>query len=158
MPNFVLPNLDSVNHCTSKYLFISILISLLVQWLTESRFGKTKFGFPIEIRSTSSLALLCVCVWVCVCDRMHAMHAITGCPGEIVRSRPRCTPLPPCSDAPGRGAVRCLIWAGGSTLAFSHTLSLSRAFSLSLSRLLARWLSLARTLACCLSLSPSLCR
>ena len=24
---------------------------LLVQWLTESRFGKTKFGFPIEIRS-----------------------------------------------------------------------------------------------------------
>jgi hypothetical protein len=37
MPNFVLPNLDSVNHCTSKYLFISILISLLVQWLTESR-------------------------------------------------------------------------------------------------------------------------
>ena len=44
------PNLDSVNHCTSKYLFISILISLLVQWLTESRLGKTKFGFPIEIR------------------------------------------------------------------------------------------------------------
>jgi hypothetical protein len=31
---YVLPNLDSVNHCTSKYLFISILISLLVQWLT----------------------------------------------------------------------------------------------------------------------------
>ena len=49
-PNFVLPNIDSVNHCTSKYLFISILISLLVQWLTESRFGKTKFGFSIEIR------------------------------------------------------------------------------------------------------------
>jgi hypothetical protein len=24
---------------------------LLVQWLTESRFGKTKFGIPIEIRS-----------------------------------------------------------------------------------------------------------
>ena len=40
-PNFVLPNLDSVNHCTSKYLFISILISLLVQWLTESR---SRFG------------------------------------------------------------------------------------------------------------------
>ena len=53
---------------------------------------------------------VCVCVWVCVCDRMHAMHALTGCPREIVRSRPRCTPLPPCSDAPGRGAVRCLIW------------------------------------------------
>jgi hypothetical protein len=37
----------------TEYLFISILISLLVQWLTESRFGKTKFGlgFPIEIRS-----------------------------------------------------------------------------------------------------------
>jgi len=44
----------------------------------------------------------------------------------------------------------------GSTLAFSHTLSLARAFSLSLSRLLAHWLSLARTLACCLSLSLSL--
>jgi hypothetical protein len=52
IPYFLLPNLDSVNHCTSKYLFISILISLLVQWLTESRFGKTKFGFPIEIRSS----------------------------------------------------------------------------------------------------------
>ncbi len=78
-----------------------------------------------------------------------------------MRSRPRCTPLPPCSDALGRGAVRCLIWAGGSTLAFSHTLSLSRAFSLSLSRLLARWLSLARTLArylSPLSLSLSLAR
>jgi hypothetical protein len=37
-----LPNLDSVNHCTSKYLFVSVLISLLVQWLTESRFGKRK--------------------------------------------------------------------------------------------------------------------
>ena len=35
IPYFLLPNLDSVNHCTSKYLFISILISLLVQWLTE---------------------------------------------------------------------------------------------------------------------------
>jgi hypothetical protein len=53
---FRFPNLDSVNHCTSKYLFISILISLLVQWLTESRFGKTKFGFPIEIRSVAILA------------------------------------------------------------------------------------------------------
>ncbi len=28
---------------------------LLVQWLTESRFGKTKFGFPIEIRSRTRL-------------------------------------------------------------------------------------------------------
>ena len=62
------------------------------------------------------LFAVCVCVWVCVCDRMHAMHAITGCPGEIVRSRPRCTPLPPCSDAPGRGAVRCLIWEAAATL------------------------------------------
>ena len=42
IPYFLLPNLDSVNHCTSKYLFVSILISLLVQWLTESRFGKRK--------------------------------------------------------------------------------------------------------------------
>ena len=42
IPYCLLPNLDSVNHCTSKYLFISILISFLVQWLTESRFGKRK--------------------------------------------------------------------------------------------------------------------
>ena len=35
IPYFLLPNLDSVNHCTSKYLSISILISLLVQWLTK---------------------------------------------------------------------------------------------------------------------------
>jgi hypothetical protein len=27
---------------------------LLAQWLTESRFSKTKFGFPIEIRSLMS--------------------------------------------------------------------------------------------------------
>jgi hypothetical protein len=33
---------------------ISILISLLVQWLTESRFGKVKFGIPIEKRSLMS--------------------------------------------------------------------------------------------------------
>ena len=50
-----------------------------------------------------------VCVWVCVGGRMHAMHAITGRTWEIVRSRLRCTPLPPCRDDPGRGAVRCLI-------------------------------------------------
>jgi hypothetical protein len=50
-PNFVLPNLDSVNHCTSKEISIEIKRYLLVQWLTESIFGKTKFGFPIEIRS-----------------------------------------------------------------------------------------------------------
>ncbi len=31
---FRLPNLDSVNHCTSRYLFISILISL-VQFVHE---------------------------------------------------------------------------------------------------------------------------
>ena len=59
MPNFVLPNLDSVNHCTSRYLFISILISLLVQWLTESRFGKRKFGIPIEKRSLMSAGIGC---------------------------------------------------------------------------------------------------
>ena len=52
---------SKVNHCTSKYLFISILISLLVQWLTESRFGKTKFGFPIEIRERASLSMASVC-------------------------------------------------------------------------------------------------
>ena len=38
---------------------ISILISLLVQWLTESRFGKTKFGFPIEIRSLMYAGISC---------------------------------------------------------------------------------------------------
>ena len=60
IPYFLLPNLDSVNHCTSKYLFISILISLLVQWLTESRFGKTKFGIPIEKRSLMSAGIGCM--------------------------------------------------------------------------------------------------
>jgi len=44
MPNFVLPNLDSVNHCTSKEISTEIKRYLLVQWLTESRFGKTKFN------------------------------------------------------------------------------------------------------------------
>ena len=61
IPYCLLPNLDSVNHCTSKYLFISILISLLVLWLTESRYGKTKFGFPIEIRSLMSAGIGCNC-------------------------------------------------------------------------------------------------
>ena len=36
MPNFVLPNLDSVNHCTSKEISMEIKRYLLVQWLTES--------------------------------------------------------------------------------------------------------------------------
>jgi len=63
---YYLPNLDSVNHCTSKYLFISILISLLVQWLTESRFGKTKFGIPIEKRSLMSVGIGCTYVQIFV--------------------------------------------------------------------------------------------
>ena len=46
MPNFLLPNLDSVNHCTSKEISVEIKRYLLVQWLTESRFGRTKFGIP----------------------------------------------------------------------------------------------------------------
>jgi hypothetical protein len=32
-----LPNLDSVNHCTSKEISMEIKRYLLVQWLTESR-------------------------------------------------------------------------------------------------------------------------
>jgi hypothetical protein len=42
MPNFLLPNLDSVNHCTSKEISMEIKRYLLLQWLTESRFGKRK--------------------------------------------------------------------------------------------------------------------
>ena len=41
----------TVNHCTSKEISMEIKRYLLVQWLTESRFGKTKFGIPIEKRS-----------------------------------------------------------------------------------------------------------
>jgi len=58
-PNFVLPNLDSVNHCTSKEISMEIKRYLLVQWLTESRFVKTKFSFPIEIRSLMSTGIGC---------------------------------------------------------------------------------------------------
>ena len=51
MPNFEMPNLD----CTSKEISIQSTIvpvrKSLVQWLTESRFGISKFGIPIEIRS-----------------------------------------------------------------------------------------------------------
>jgi len=46
-----MPNLD----CTSKEISIQSTIvpvrKSLVQWLTESRFGISKFGIPIEIRS-----------------------------------------------------------------------------------------------------------
>ena len=39
MPNFEMPNLDSVNHCTSDFLtgtmVIVPVISLLVQWLVD---------------------------------------------------------------------------------------------------------------------------
>ncbi len=59
MPNFVLPNLDSVNHCTSKEISMEIKRYLLAQWLTESRFGKTKFGIPIEKRSLMSAGIGC---------------------------------------------------------------------------------------------------
>ena len=49
MPNFEMPNLD----CTSKEISIQSTIvpvrKSLVQWLTESRFGISKFGIPIEI-------------------------------------------------------------------------------------------------------------
>ena len=45
-----MPNLD----CTSKEISIQSTIvpvrKTLVQWLTESRFGISKFGIPIEIR------------------------------------------------------------------------------------------------------------
>jgi len=44
MPNFEMPNLD----CTSKEISIQSTIvpvrKSLVQWLTESRFGISKFG------------------------------------------------------------------------------------------------------------------
>jgi hypothetical protein len=46
--------------CTSNYLFISILISLLVQWLTESRFGKRKSGIPFEKRSTGGSGYIAI--------------------------------------------------------------------------------------------------
>ena len=52
-------NLDSVNHCTSKEISMEIKRYLLVQWLTESRFGKTKFGIPIEKRSLMSAGIGC---------------------------------------------------------------------------------------------------
>ncbi len=52
MPNFEMLNLDSVLIILVQWLTESRFgISLLVQWLTESRFGISKFGIPIEIRS-----------------------------------------------------------------------------------------------------------
>jgi len=48
MPNFEIPNLD----CTSKKISIQSTIvpvrKSLVQWLTESRFGISKFGIPVN--------------------------------------------------------------------------------------------------------------
>ena len=65
MPNFEMPNLD----CTSKEISIQSTIvpvrKTLVQWLTESRFGISKFGIPIEIRSLRYL-----CLWGLVCDSL----------------------------------------------------------------------------------------
>ena len=41
----------SIQSTIVLYLLVQYILLLLVQWLTESRFGKTKFGFPIEIQS-----------------------------------------------------------------------------------------------------------
>jgi len=47
-PNFEMPNLDSESRF-SQLLYHGQ--TLVVQKLTESRFGIPKFGIPIEIRS-----------------------------------------------------------------------------------------------------------
>jgi hypothetical protein len=44
------------------YLLVQYILLLLVQWLTESRFCKTKFGFPIEIRSLMSAGIGCTLI------------------------------------------------------------------------------------------------
>jgi hypothetical protein len=78
-PNFVLPNLDSVNHCTSKEISMEIKRYLLVQWLTESIFGKfrakrnsafqSRFGelgsVTLKIKHQQRERVMCVCVCVC---------------------------------------------------------------------------------------------
>jgi hypothetical protein len=51
MPNFEMPNLDSVNHCTSKEMPNLDSVNHCTS-KTESRFSISKFGIPIEIRST----------------------------------------------------------------------------------------------------------
>jgi len=49
LSNFGMPNFDSVNFSTNR----------VVQKLTESRFGISKFGIPIEIRSLMSAGIGC---------------------------------------------------------------------------------------------------
>ena len=49
MPNFEMPNLDSVNHCTSKEMPKLDSVNHCTS-KTESRFGISTFGIPIEIR------------------------------------------------------------------------------------------------------------
>ena len=46
MPNFEMPNLDSVNHCTSKEMPNLDSVNHCTS-KTESRFGISKFGIPI---------------------------------------------------------------------------------------------------------------
>jgi len=51
-------NLDSVNHCTSKEMPNLDSVNLCTS-KTESRFGISKFGIPIEIRSLMSAGIGC---------------------------------------------------------------------------------------------------
>ena len=54
---------------------ISILISLLVQWLTESRFGKVKFGIPIEKRSLMSAGIGCTMMMIFYCSFRNKIYS-----------------------------------------------------------------------------------
>ena len=58
MPNFEMPNLDSVNHCTSKEMPKLDSVNHCTS-KTESRFGISKFGIPIEIRSLMYAGIGC---------------------------------------------------------------------------------------------------
>jgi len=60
MPNFEMPNLDFTSKEISIQSTIVPVRKSLVQWLTESRFGISKFGSPIEIRSLMYVGIGCI--------------------------------------------------------------------------------------------------
>ena len=63
---FLVQNLDGVRVVNASFGNFTAVRKSLVQWLTESRFGISKFGIPIKIRSLMSAGIGCNSLWVVI--------------------------------------------------------------------------------------------
>ncbi len=82
---------------------LSALVSQLVDRLGGDGFWDGDYGWGVRVRRPFGAR------------GMSSVRYGTRL-GDLKNKQSTHTPLPPCSYAPGRGAVRCLIWEADATL------------------------------------------